>query len=419
MGKVVVGWLDPGQVDGVFAESVIGLIVTGTLNGLVEGWIRLETGPVLDRARNDLTDRFLTTDAEWLLTVDSDMMFAPDLLERLLAIADPAERPIVGPLCYSTNHDGVFPVAYRMVGGRFAFIANPPEDTLLKVDGVGAACLLMHRSALEKIRDDKVLPGQWYDHLFLGDKPVGEDLAFCVRARSSGIPIFVHTGIPIRHIKGRMAVDRDSFVHWRRGHRFVVTGTGRCGTGYVAELFKAMQVSCGHETVYGPEGPREWGTGRGDSSWMAAPFLRDLAGQGIKIIHLHRDPLAVVNSLVGIGFFDPAIDHGPYREFARQWCPQAFQTADPVEAATTFVIWWDSLIRPYADMSVKVEGLDPIILHQMLHLVGAEPSLAYVQQHFGEVPHDVNTRRRATLTWDDMPEALADHAEELGYGTAT
>ncbi len=217
MATTIVGWLDDGECQGTFAESALGLIVSGTLNGLVSGWIRYETGPVLDRARNELAERFLRTDADWLLSIDSDMIFQPDLLEQLLQHADPETCPIIGPVCYGMTPElGVFPAVFWVGEQGFAIRHNLPADQLLRADGIGAACTLIHRHALEKIA--QVGPGRWYDHLMLYGKPVGEDLAFCVRAAAAAVPIHVHTGIPIRHLKLKVALDRPFYEKWRTQH---------------------------------------------------------------------------------------------------------------------------------------------------------------------------------------------------------
>jgi len=411
---VLVCWLDDGDVKGPFAESLLNLVVPSALNGLIAGWHRLESGPMLDQGRNDLTDAFLETGAEWMLMVDADMTFEASMLERLLEAADPIERPIVGPLCYSVNPSGVWPVMFRLVDNQFRPVANPPEDMLVQVGGLGAGCLLIHRTVFEQMAAK--WPGDGpFDRLYMGGEPLGEDLSFCAKAADLGIPIHCHTGIPIGHQKIQLIANRESFLHWREGHRFIVTGTGRCGTGYVAEMFKQMQVPCGHELLYRADGPHEWGPVRGDSSWMAAPYLRDFRGA---VIHLLRNPLAVVNSLVGIGFFNPDVDHGAYREFARKWCPQAFRTDDMVLAAATLIIHWNRMIAPHADMTVRVEEIDPPLLRDMLGLVGSNLGLLQIGRRFDRVGTDFNHRTRAQLGWDDMPSELADHAEELGYGPA-
>lgn len=419
MKGVVVTWLDGGQVDGEFAESILKLGIAGTLNRTIVGFQRVHSGPVLQKTRSDLVERFLLTDAEWMLMIDSDMKFEPDLLDQLLEHADPETVPVLGPLCYSVNQDGPFPVMYKVIGNRFANYASPAEDSLLQVDGLGAACLLVHRTAFEKISQIEDWPGRWFDILFFGDEPLGEDLSFMLRLRQAGVPVHVHTGIPIGHVKWKLVVDRSSFVKWRQNHRFVVTGTGRSGTGYFAAVMSAVGTGCGHETIFRPGGPVDWHDLRGDSSWMAAPFLEEFRRQhpGGKVLHLLRNPLDVVNSLVGIGFFDDDQKeaHGEYRAFAEMHCPHAFLPLDPIERAVTFVIDWNTRIEPWADLRVKVEDLTPAAVQVALAEFGSEPQLPFIEKQMAKVPTNVNSRPRASLTWDDMPQRLKDHAINYGY----
>ena len=113
--------------------------------------------------------------------------------------------------------------------------------------------------------------------------------------------------------------------------RFVVVGTGRSGTGYIASLFNAAGLRCGHEDVYnvqagvrdvwvkthrptplremrarlGEERRRRRARFDGDASWMAVPRLPHFRGAAFLQV---RDPLAVVSSFQGTRFFDAPAD---------------------------------------------------------------------------------------------------------------
>lgn len=158
-------------------------------------------------------DRPELADAEWLLWCDTDMGFEPDLLERLLAAADPVEAPVVGALCFAmmeTGPDGfngqrfrIVPTMY-MLGttaeghGSFCFYGPYPSDTVVQVAGTGAACVLIHRSALEQIRAR--WGDVWFDQVADSrNSVVGEDLSFCLRLQALNVPIFVHTGVQTSH----------------------------------------------------------------------------------------------------------------------------------------------------------------------------------------------------------------------------
>jgi hypothetical protein len=97
----------------------------------------------------------------------------------------------------------------------FRPIPDYPRDQVAPVAGTGAACLLIHRSALEAVR---ALAGDaWFDPIThptaLKGKPrtFSEDLSFCVRLASAGIQVHVDTSVKTTHEKGMAFLDEDAF----------------------------------------------------------------------------------------------------------------------------------------------------------------------------------------------------------------
>lgn len=213
MDRAVIGYIHPGTVRAEFMRSMLNTVVAN--RDLVEAVISLQSGPLIASARNDVVAMFLADHrAEWLWMVDTDMVFAPDTLPRLIAAADPRERPIMGGLCFSDGPDGPEPTLYELIeqdGGGVAFARYKvwPEDEPFRVGGTGAACLLVHRTALQRVASgwgdkvDRVFP--WFrESTTAGRRALGEDLTFCLRAQTAGIPIHVHTGIQVGHMKSFM-----------------------------------------------------------------------------------------------------------------------------------------------------------------------------------------------------------------------
>lgn len=182
-------------------------------------------------ARNDVAAAFLASESDWLLWIDSDMGFEPESAYRLLAVADPVERPIVGGLCFVNRevaHDGMFgfrtqplPTIYDWVedaDGTPRFLSMPlyPVNTLLRVRATGSAFVLIHRSVFERMAAAAVESARFgapYDQVRGPDgKLLGEDVSFCVRAGELEIPIHVHTGVRTTHFKHRWLGETD---HWR------------------------------------------------------------------------------------------------------------------------------------------------------------------------------------------------------------
>src|SRR5205823_1935097 len=71
------------------------------------GWDSVMSGPRLSEARNTLVRHFLqATDHVSLWMLDADMTFEPNTLARLVEVADPQHRLIVGDLCFGRSPSG-------------------------------------------------------------------------------------------------------------------------------------------------------------------------------------------------------------------------------------------------------------------------------------------------------------------------
>lgn len=230
-GAVTVGYLHGHGVSYSWHRSMIEMTAWDLANHM-RVWrggyvaMRCDTGEIV-KGRNEAAAEFLAQgSAEWLWMVDTDMGFAPDTIDRLVAAADPDKRPIVGALCFSqreVDQDGmggwntlatptVFDWAHDGDKQGFAVRWDYPPDTLVACDGTGMACALIHRSVLERIRDAQTpTPGGgtapagpvWFNRVpnMTTGQMISEDLSFCVRVRALGIPVHVHTGVRTTHHK--------------------------------------------------------------------------------------------------------------------------------------------------------------------------------------------------------------------------
>lgn len=217
---VVVAWVRPGNVGGEFMECVLNLREWDreNLNRMAPGrggLVSQVSSANISAARNEVCNNFLElSDAPWLLFLDTDMTFEPDLVERLLEFADEDKAPIVGGLCFSLGITGELePTLYDLTGTEerpeFIRYHRFPLDAMFQVFGTGAACLLIHRSALEKVRDyanprgtrgfSEAFP--WFQETDFYGRRMSEDITFCVRAGTVGLPVWVNTAVKLGHIK--------------------------------------------------------------------------------------------------------------------------------------------------------------------------------------------------------------------------
>lgn len=223
--KVVVSYVRPTMVHADFMECMLDLQLYDMAlhQRIVSGGGRLSYGAGCNLAgpRNEVVRKFLAYDgADWLWMVDTDMTFAPDTVERLLEHADPEAAPIVGGLCFGFGDQGqIVPTLYGLAGDDPATMDVTrfnewPENTMFQVVATGAACLLIHRSVFERMRDFEhpSRPGQhgfddaypWFQELKHDGRPVSEDIAFCWRAGLLQIPVYVNTAVQIGHVKQRV-----------------------------------------------------------------------------------------------------------------------------------------------------------------------------------------------------------------------
>jgi GT2 family glycosyltransferase len=164
--------------------------------------IAKESGPNLDVNRNYIVAKFLDTmpDVDWLLFLDSDEKWEPQDLYDFIRRADPEKTPVVSGLYKRIDYAVNPPVtqyAYWHLSGEAMDPKETEQDDYYQIGAVPAGALLMHRTALEKVRN--LLGDVW----FTADQGGGmrEDMAFCDRLAHLKIPVHVDPRFRVSHIK--------------------------------------------------------------------------------------------------------------------------------------------------------------------------------------------------------------------------
>lgn len=421
-GPVVIGWLMGGQSTPGFVSSITRMVAVSPQLGVdLIGSIPKVSGPRIAAARNGMALHFLQSPGEWLFMVDDDMTFDADALARLLETADKVKRPIVGGLAYAAGRDGYFSTIWTLdptyqVPSR---IDDVPPNQVLEVVGTGAACLLVHRSVFEKLLDEHGdTPWPFFQEAALGGQTVGEDVTFCFRAMEAGFKIHVDTGIEFGHEK-LVTIDRAFVDMWRKANRLIISGTGRCGTGYMATVLTAAAIPATHEGVWGPAESGVWQWQRVESSWLAAPHLEDFDGS---VIHLVRDPLKTAASLMTTGLFgDVDGPNAAYRETIIGQIPDLFDDPNPLNRVVRYMVEWNELVGRSADYRIRIEDVTAETFEQIADLVGSHHSAIDFDEPMKRVPTDYNHHHEVEeLSWDDLPagewkDRLLEQAKEYGY----
>lgn len=179
------------SVPAVFAQSLSMLKKVGDCA------VAFQIGSLVYDSRNNLAKHALSMKADYILWLDSDMMFEPDTLERMMATMQEKKLDILSGIYYRRRHP-FSPVLLKKLSideNNFAEYENYneyPEDDIFEIEGMGFGCVLMSSDVLfdvaAKYKD-------WFSPL----GRVGEDLSFCWRARQCGYKIFADPSIQLGH----------------------------------------------------------------------------------------------------------------------------------------------------------------------------------------------------------------------------
>jgi hypothetical protein len=224
--------------------------------------------------------------------------------------------------------------------------------------------------------------------------------------------------------------------------KVIVTGCGRSGTNYMAEILDAAGLRCGHErvfTVLGPQPARELDA---ESSWYAAPYL-DLQDESTKVLHIVRDPSRVVHSFFRIGlcatdpwhhftFGRPAVMMAlkfnvRWHRYRRRWQSVMAHREllwnhtscmkEPNEVDRLWGYWcqWNALVERKA-----AEGRHPYLRVRLEDLNASLPRI----RDFLELPRALEPQppanqksgyRMRPVSWTPMPEDVTLLARRYGY----
>ena len=155
---------------------------------------------MIDSVRNMIAKRALEGNYEYLLFLDDDMTFPPNLYFRLKA----RKKKIIGALAFK-REPPFEPCVYKKKG-KYFYPFFPPKGCV-EVDAIGAAGLLIHTSVLKKIKYP------WFE---TGYDEEGNhwsvDFDFCKKAKKAGFKIFCDSTIEMGHIGSNPIITKEHFL---------------------------------------------------------------------------------------------------------------------------------------------------------------------------------------------------------------
>ena len=187
--------------------------------------------------------------------------------------------------------------------------------------------------------------------------------------------------------------------------KYLITGTGRCGTVYMARFLTSLGIHCGHESIFDWRGYR-WAEMKlngeklplecsfasslslidgkwipeppwidvdqivAESSYMAVPFLGDPILKDVPVIHVVRNPMRVINSFCNyLGYFQSEKGSNSYEQFIYRHLPELQKPMTPYDRAALFYVLWNELVEDKASFFHRIED-DPDLLLGFLNKSG-------------------------------------------------
>ena len=204
--KVLIAVPCMDQVPARFAQSLAMLRKVGDCA------LAFQMGSLIYTSRNNLAQQAIQQEADYVLWLDSDMVFGPDLLERMFnTLKEHPEIDILTGL-YFRRVPPYSPVLFdrlEMHGTicSWSEFKEIPEG-IFEVGGCGFGCVLMKT---DPFFDVQVKHG----NMFAPIANTGEDLAFCWRARDCGYKIHCDPSIVCGHV-GNYIVDDKFFTSYKK-----------------------------------------------------------------------------------------------------------------------------------------------------------------------------------------------------------
>lgn len=183
-------------MDTVYTEFMRSLIEMRTF---CETKIEIQKSSLIYDSRNLLSQKAVEGGYDRLLWLDSDMVFEPDLMERLSADLDEGREVVAG--LFFKRKNPIHPVLYSEMGYTqdessltpFVNVIKEIPEGVFEVKGTGFGAVMMNTDVVKRVY-------QRFGAPFTPQPGFGEDLSFCIRCEALGIPIHCDPDVKVGHI---------------------------------------------------------------------------------------------------------------------------------------------------------------------------------------------------------------------------
>lgn len=215
--------------------------------------------------------------------------------------------------------------------------------------------------------------------------------------------------------------------------KFVIVGSAASGTGFMHKLLCNCDIPTGHETVFNPfyddraciyDDRKDVPDGLvGESSYMALPYVERGLDPSTVVVHVVRDTMAVIRSLVGRKFLVGG-PHGTevYDAWGHAHLPLVVPLLHkPITTAIFYYLRWNERCERVSSYRVRVEDLTTgERVRDLLSVLHVDASDEKIAAAIAATPTNYNSRTRGEVSVEDVMSdtfvvELMNMAERYGY----
>ena len=167
-------------------------------------YLTMKAGSLIYTSRNSLAREAIEMEADYVLWLDSDMVFPKDTLVRMMDVLQKNDLDILTGL-YFRRVAPFSPVLFDQleidgVEAKYTEFEKIP-DKLFEVGACGFGCTLMKTDPFFDVQSK-------FGNMFAPIGNNGEDVAFCWRARQCGFKVWCDPSIICGHVSNSVVDDK-------------------------------------------------------------------------------------------------------------------------------------------------------------------------------------------------------------------
>lgn len=167
----------------------------------------------LHTARNSFVWDAVSHKADYVMMIDSDVVFPPHAIDHLIA----EDKDIISGLYY--GRIAPFPVVKDFVDGNIRNPRNVSPQVITEVGAVGGGFLLIKMDVFKKLEPPFFyfgFPQEFGLNEISGpQKDIDPDVTFCLKARKAGFKVFVDSHFELGHV-GKRIYNWEDNLDWQK-----------------------------------------------------------------------------------------------------------------------------------------------------------------------------------------------------------